>query len=159
MRFRAFLLLHACVLLVVPSHLAAQVVSDSLVGERVRLHLSRQDRSLEGFVERQQLRGILADVAGDSVTIRIHPESAPVHVAANGIYQIDVSRGVSRTRTAFQRGTQSAAVSALLGAAGGDEFGGSDLENMLIWAGGGFVFGAVLGAFLPEEHWDRIFHR
>jgi hypothetical protein len=137
----------------------AQVLSDSLVDQRIRVHFARQDRSLEGHAPRQALRGILTDISGDSVTLRFHPLASPVTVSVNGIQQIDLSRGVSRSRTAVRQALLGAAYMGAIGAMNDHELGGGPWENYLIWAGGGAVMGVVLGIVLPEERWKRIYRR
>lgn len=137
----------------------AQVLPDSLLDQRIRIHFSRQDRALEGYAPRQSLRGVLTELSDDSVTIRFHPGASPLTVSVNGIHQIDVSRGVSRSRTAVKQALLGAAYIGGLGAMGDHEWGGGSTENYLISAGGGFVIGAVLGSIFPEERWKRVFRR
>ena len=144
-----------CVLVLAAGDTSAQALPDTLLDHRVRVHLARQDRSLEGAVGRQMLRGMLTNVGDDSITVNVHPAAAPVRIAKSGIYQIDVSRGVSGSRTALRRGLTSAAVWAGLAAMNRDE----GTQDILLWAGGGLVFGAILGAVFPEEYWSRVFHR
>lgn len=139
--------------------ISAQVLPDSLLDQRIRVHFSRQDQSLEGHAPRQALRGVLTELSSDSVTISFHPGASPVTVSMNGIHQIDVSRGVSRSRTAVKQALLGAAYMGGLGAMGDHEWGGGSTENYLIWAGGGFIIGAVLGSILPEERWKRVFRR
>jgi hypothetical protein len=139
--------------------LRAQTVPDSLVGHRVRLHLSHQERSGEPGVARQILHGVMTRIELDSIAMQIHPSATQVVVAVNGIQQIDVSRGLSGSRTALRRGAMGAALWGGVGAMGGQEFGGGVNENFLIWATGGFIFGAVLGALKPEEGWTTVFRR
>lgn len=149
----------AAVLTLSAGEIHAQVVSDSLLNQRVRIHLARQSKALEGAAGRQAFRGILTRIDSDSIAVLIHPEAAPVSVSSHGIYQVDVSRGVSPSRTALRRGVGGALVWAALGSLGPEEIGGGPLENSLIWAGGGFVVGAVIGSLFPEEHWIRVFRR
>lgn len=146
-------------MLVLTDDLRAQAVPDSLVGHRVRLHLSPQEPSVERGVARQILHGVMTRIELDSVAVQIHPAATRVVVAANGIQQIDVSRGVSGSRTALRRGAMGAALWGGIGAMGGEEFGGGVTENLLIWAAGGFVYGAVLGALRPQEGWTTVFRR
>jgi hypothetical protein len=135
----------------------AQILPDSLRDHRIRVHFVSQGRSLEGFAPRQALRGVLADVTGDSVTIRFHPDASPVTVSVNGIHQIDLSRGVSRSRTAIRHAVFGAVYLGSLGSMNDHELGGGTTENYLIWAGGGFLIGIVMGIVRPEEHWKRVF--
>jgi hypothetical protein len=139
----------------------AQAVPDSLTAHRVRVHLSRLDRAVEGANARQLLRGTMTRITPDSVTLMLHPEASHVTIAMNGVYQVDVSRGVSPARTALTRGIGGALTWFLFGSFRDedDQFGGGPTENALIWAGGGFVLGAVLGFVFPEERWQRVFRR
>jgi hypothetical protein len=140
------------------TEIAAQV-PDTLLNQRIRVHLARQDRSLEGNAPRQALRGVLTELSRDSLTIRFHPLAAPVSVAVTGIHQIDVSRGISRGRSALRNALLGGAYMGGLGALGDYEWGGGDTENYLIWTAGGIVIGAVMGAILPEEGWRSVFRR
>jgi hypothetical protein len=148
----------AATLTLTSSGLHAQVVNDSVITRRVRVHLARQE-NLEGAVARQMLRGTLTRTTTDSITVLVHPEAAPVSINSNGIYQVDVSRGISPWRTALRRGIGGAIVWGALGSFGEEEFGGGPTENVLVWAGGGFLLGAVLGLAFPEEQWKRVFRR
>ena len=149
----------AATLTVVASSAYGQGVPDSVLTRRVRVHLARQDRSLEGPVPRQTLRGVVTRLTQDSITLVIHPQASPVTVATDGLYQIDVSRGINATRSAFLGGIRGAVTWAWVGSLGDEEFGDGAAENMLIWAGGGFVVGAVFGAIFPDERWRRVFRR
>lgn len=134
-------------------------VPDSLLNHRIRVHLARQEQSIEGHAPRQALRGILTELSDDSLTIRFHPLASPVRMAVTGIHQIDLSRGVSRSRSAVKHALLGAAYMGGMGAMGDHEWGGGAAENYLIWAGSGLVVGAVMGAMLPEERWKRVFRR
>jgi hypothetical protein len=142
-----------------PAPARSQILPDTLLNQRVRLHLVRQDRFVEGAVSRQLLRGVLSAVSNDSVTIRVHPAASVKSVGSSGIHQIDLSRGVRRSRTVLRRSVSAAAIWALIGSFGDDEFGGGPTENALIWAAGGLAFGAVAGILWPEEEWKRVFRR
>jgi hypothetical protein len=149
----------AAVLALVSGDVHGQWVADSLVGHRVRIHLARQVRSVEGAVARQQLRGTLTRVSPDSIVVSIHPSAASVHVATAGVHQVDVSRGISRSRNAVIQGLHGAAIWAVLGSTHPEGIGGGPTENILAWARGGFIVGAVIGTMLPQERWKRIFRR
>jgi hypothetical protein len=149
----------AAVLTLGAHHLEAQVVSDSIVNRRVRVHMARQDRSVEGQAPRQALRGTLIRSTADSITVLFHPDAAPVSIDHNGIYRIDVSRGISARRTALRHAAGGALMWAATGTLVESELGGGELENALIWAAGGLVTGAILGTIFPEESWTRVFRR
>ena len=159
MRVRGLMLSFIGLAVVFTGAIDAQILPDSLRDHRIRVHFASQDRSMEGYAPRQALRGVLADATGDSVTIRFHPEASPVTVSVNGIHQIDLSRGVSRSRTAIKHALFGAAYLGSLGSMNDHELGGGAAENYFIWAGGGFVIGIVMGIVRPEEHWKRVFRR
>jgi hypothetical protein len=110
-------------------------------------------------VPRQALRGQLVATGHDSLTIQVHPEAAPIAISVNAIHEIDLSRGVSRSRTAVKHALLGAASWAGIGAMSDAEFGGGETESILIWTAGGFILGGVVGAIFPEEGWRRIFRR
>lgn len=159
MRARGLVLSFIGLALIGTGAIDAQILPDSLLDHRIRIHFVSQDRSMEGYAPRQALRGVLADVTGDSVTVRFHPDASPVAVSMIGIHQIDLSRGVSRSRTAIKHALFGAAYMGSLGSMSDHELGGGATENYFIWAGGGFVIGTVMGIILPEEHWKRVFRR
>jgi len=53
-------------MLALTGDLRAQAVPDSLVGHRVRLHLSHQERSVERAVAREILHGVMTRIEFDS---------------------------------------------------------------------------------------------
>jgi hypothetical protein len=154
-----FTFVTAAVLMLAAHDVQAQVVPDSLVNRRVRVHLAQQGRSIEGQAPRQALRGTLIASTADSIRVLFHPEAEPVSIDHNGIYQIDVSRGISPGRTALRRAAGSALMWAATGTLVEAEWGGGVLENALIWGAGGLVTGAILGTIFPEEGWSRVFRR
>jgi hypothetical protein len=105
-------------MLALTGDLRAQAVPDSRPGHRVRLHLSHQERPVERAVARQILHGVMTRVELDSIAVQLHPAATQVVVAVNGIHQIDVSRGVSGSRTALRHGAMGAALWGGLGAMG-----------------------------------------
>ena len=141
------------------STVSAQALPDSMLDQRIRIHFARQERSLEGNAPRQALRGVLTRVSEDSITIRFHPSASPVTVSVNGVQQIDLSRGVSRSRSAVKQALLGAVYMGALGTLSDHEFGGGSTQNALIWAGGGLIIGAIMGSVLPEESWKRVFRR
>ena len=131
---------------------SAQVVPDSLLSRRVRVFLTPVQTTAQGPRTAQLLSGTLSKVTRDSITLILHPQAAPVTVATTGIDQIDLSRGVSRRRTALRVGLRGALL-----------WGAINLRDEelspFLWAAGGFVVGGILGAVMPEEYWQPVFLR
>ena len=131
----------------------AQVLPDSLASRRIRVFLDPIDREVEGYGYAPAVRGTLMNVTADSIRMVIHDATSPMTVAASGIRRIDVSRGVSRSRTAL-------GVGLLWGLTWGSMSSLSDREDdMWLWAAGGFALGAVFGAIFPQEHWKRVYRK
>ena len=111
------------------------------------------DRNVEGAWAPHAVRGELVKVTADSLTLLIHASASPVSFALDSIRGLEISRGVSRGRTAIKFGLQAAPLW------GAMSLGDRDDVSPFIWAGAGFVFGAILGALTPQEHWKRVFPR
>lgn len=122
------------------------------MSRRVRVLLAPEARSVEGYFAPNFLRGDLISVTPDSITLKPHNDASPVSIANDGIRQLDISRGVSRTRSALKTGLQGALAWYILSA---HEY----EEDALLWAGGGFALGAVIGAIWPQERWKRVFRQ
>lgn len=148
----------ACMAALSGERLAAQSLPDSIVGQRVRVHLSVQpDAARRGA--HQVLHGLVQSIAPDSVKIVLHPAVAPVALAVHGIDQVEVSRGVNRIREALQTGLGGAAIYAGVGALANVELSDHRGRNVMLNAAIGFVAGAAAGALFPDEQWVRVFAR
>ena len=146
--FTAFILLAAAF-----SSADAQVIPDSLASRRIRVFLDPIDREVEGYGYAPIVRGTLMNVTADSIRMVIHDATSPMTIASTGIRRIDVSRGVSRSRSAL-------GVGVLWGLTWGSLSSFSDREDdMWLWAAGGFALGAVFGAIFPQEHWKRVYRK
>jgi hypothetical protein len=140
-----------------PVGVCAQSLPDTLNGRRVRVHLSHQ--KTEGHVRRQLLRGTAVSVQPDSLVVQLHPAAEPLGIALNGIYRVDVSRGVSRGRSAFGGAIGGAFFWGLLGLAIEEPVEDDRWESAGFAAAVGFIAGAVSGALFPKEDWKRVFSR
>lgn len=131
----------------------AQLVPDSLVSRRVRVFLTPLGRNVEGAGTSQMVRGELTKVTADSITLFIHSGVTPITIALASVQDFEVSRGISRGRTAVALGLQGALIWGALG------LGDRDDVSPFVWAGAGFVIGGVIGALFPQEHWKTVFSR
>jgi hypothetical protein len=147
------LLITIALLAVLPARGFGQLVPDSLVSRRVRVFLTPLGRDVEGARTSQLLRGELMKVTSDSMTLIIHSGVTPVTISLASVRNLEVSRGVSRARTAIGLGLQGALLWGALG------LGDRDDVSPFVWAGAGFVLGGAIGALFPQEHWKTVFHR
>ena len=149
------------VLLLLPVLVAGQ--ERSLVpGERIRIRLSEQPRSIEGAAQPQLLRGSFVGFSGDTVLLRLHPAAGITAVAREGIDRLDVSGGV---RSRFESAAVNGVTFALFGTIervawryiDDDRLGHeTTLESALIGAAGGALIGVTIGALFPQERWRRL---
>jgi hypothetical protein len=154
-----------CLALVAAANLpiGAQTIA---VGDRVRLTLPEKQRQDESaFVRRQYLRGDVTAVSGDTVVLRVAPGSGETAIPLSSALQVDRSLGVrSRPVNALRVGALSAVLLASYTVVAYSIFhqqydSGSQWRTTLGWAGVGFAAGAIEGALLPTERWERVAHR
>lgn len=130
-------------------------------GTRVRVWLTPQSRELEGAAVQQHFRGTLMAHSSDSLTLSVHPESAPVRLAWAGVDRLERSRGVpSRLQSALGTGFQWAAFGALefvlLDRLSDDPVFSSAGQAILAGGVAGASLGIVLGSVSPRERWTRV---
>lgn len=129
-------------------------------GQRVRITLTEQPRTVEGATLPQVLRGEVQRAVGDSVWLVIHPGLGPTSVSLGVIQQLDVSRGVEPWwEAAWRQGKKTALLLGLeafvfrLFADGPFD---SVWEAGIIGAGIGMTGGAIAGALRPQETWHPL---
>lgn len=155
------LLLLAAVAGVLAAPLPAQTTGEAVrVGARVRVTLSEQLWTVEGVRDPQVLRGVLQSLTRDSLRLQLHPGAAPVSVARSAVSRVDVSLGVpTRVESAARGALLNAAVFAgsnlLVRAVARDDTAGSTEDVVIRGAAIGAAFGAVAGAVLVRERWQR----
>ncbi|HET6228849.1 MAG TPA: hypothetical protein VFE05_02155 [Longimicrobiaceae bacterium] len=137
----------------------AQMPGAVAPGARIRVWLTPLPRKVEGSAVPQQLRGSLVSLTADSITVRIHPQSAPVTLARRGVWRIDVSHGVpSRVESAARAGLGGAVVGAFYAPI--IDYDRRYFRNTgeAAWKGAayGAAYGAALGAIFPRERWRRV---
>jgi hypothetical protein len=124
-------------------------------GARVRVTLSDSLRFDPFIGNRMLLMGTVTRMTADSLAVRIADDTLQIPRAR--IRRLDVSRGVSRTRSAIHQGLAFGIAAILVAVPVHDDidevFSG---QRILISASTGAAFGAVLGAVRPYEHWRRV---
>lgn len=129
--------------------LAAQHLDSLPVGSRISVTLSDSVRQFVFERRLQEMRGTLTLVTPDSLYLRVGP-STPFAIARSDVRGLFVTRGVRRGPSALRTGTFIALIAA---------FSAQREERFSIQAlqvGGGFAFGAALGAIWPFESWKRV---
>lgn len=154
-------LLIVSLLLAAPGLALAQFPADVQPGARVRVWIPETNRQEEGPNRRQLLRGTVESVDGP-LRLRVPGTTGSLAIPRAAVRRLDVSRGVSRGASMFER--------AVGGAIGGAIFLGSlndprnstgphyrtDWEAAGVGAALGAGFGAVIGAIWPYERWRRV---
>lgn len=130
-------------------------------GTRIRLWLRAQPPEIEGAAPQQLLRGTLAAVSADSLTLHIHAGVAPFSIAWDAVSRLDESRGVP---SPAQSASRSGALWALYGASqfmvlenrAKDPLLDASWYSALAGAGVGVLVAALTGELRPRERWRRI---
>ena len=133
----------------------AQALSDVPADSRVRIVIADSLRQGPIFPTRQRVVGVLVRTTTDSVTLRLMG-SGHFSIARSTIKGAQVSRGVSRGRSAVTFGIATGLLGALVVYNDGPKGGSHQTQNMLAGGGLGFGVGALIGALSPFETWRRI---
>ena len=149
-----------------PATLHAQFPADVHVGTRVRVWLPERSRQLDGPARRQLLRGTVEGITADTLRLSIGGSSGAVAIPRGSVRHLDVSRGVSRPASAFERAVGGAIGGAVSWAMlndprrrGGPHY-RTDWRAAGVGASWGAGIGAVTGLLFPHERWHRVrFHR
>jgi hypothetical protein len=130
-----------------------QGIADLPAGARVRITLPDSAR-LHPFMPRaQSVIGTLARAGSDTLWLQVAGPD-PLRVPRGTIREVEVSRGVSRTRSALQFGLGMGVGVGLVGYASADD---ADSRQEAVLAGAiGAVLGGVVGAVRPYERWKRV---
>lgn len=149
---RASCLVAAAFFVIGSTPLAAQ---DAAAGARVRVWLTDSLRFDSFMANRMVFMGTVTRLTPDSLAVRIADDT--LQLARARLRRLDVSRGVSRTRSAIQQGVTFGLGAMLVGVPVHDDI--DDLfsgQRLLVSASVGAAFGALLGAIRPYEHWRRV---
>jgi len=107
--------------------------------------------------------GVLSHAGTDSVVVFTEPTGAPLAIATGELRRVDVSRGRSAGEGAKRGAIWGAAVGAGLGLLFSVAYLDSDpnannrpLAAVAPVTVSGLMWGAVIGAFVKAERWDRV---
>jgi hypothetical protein len=117
----------------------------------------------EGPWKRQQLRGTVESVTGDTLYLRVPGAEGTLAIARPSVRRLDVSLGPpSRAASAVERAIEFAIVGAISTALKNDPGSSEWPHYSRDWraaeegAKWGAAFGAALGFILPTERWRRV---
>ena len=150
------------VLIAPPRVLRAQSPSPLQPGTRVRIWLPEASQQSEGPARRQLLRGTIESTAGDTLRVSIPRAIGTLEIPRSSVRRIDVSQGVSRPASAFERAVGGAMGGAVTYALMNDpkRTGGphyrTDWRAAGVGAAWGAGIGAVVGFVFPHERWHRV---
>ena len=131
----------------------AQGIAGLPVGVRVRITVADSARQSPFFPRAQSVIGNVARATSDTLWLQVAGPDT-VRVPRGTLRRLEVSRGVSRARSAVEHGVTLGAMSVLIFAASADDAPGHrwGLGISAIAAG----VGAALGAWRPYERWRRV---
>lgn len=151
------------VLAFLPALAEAQFPDRVQSGMRVRLWVPEPYTQEHGPWRRQQLRGTVADVVGDTLRLSVPGTDGTLAVPRASIRRLDVSQGrPSRVATAFERAIGFAIAGAITLALENDPRSSEWPHYRRDWraaeegAKWGAAIGAVVGFAWPTERWRRV---
>ena len=145
-----------------PAALRAQFSDDVTVGTRVRVWLPESNRQSEGPWSRQLLRGSVEGVAGDTLRLSVPGAFGAISIPRSSMRRLEVSRGVSRPASAFERAVGGAIGGAISWAIVNDPRNvrgphyRTDWQAAGVGAAWGAGIGAVIGLLFPHERWRQV---
>ena len=156
------LLIIVGLVLAAPRLVDAQFPNDVQPGTRVRVWVPETARQEQAPDRRQLLRGTVESVDGTTLRLRVPGTSGLLAIPRASVRRLDVSRGVSRGASMFERaagGALGGAISyALLNdprRAGGPHY-RTDWRAAGVGAAWGAGIGGVIGLSFPYERWRRV---
>jgi hypothetical protein len=145
-----------------PGALAAQFPADVNVGTRIRVWLPEPRRQAEGPLRRQLLRGTVASLTSDTLRLSLPGAVGTLDIPRSSVRRMEVTRGISRPASAFERAVGGAIAGAVTYALMNDprRRGGphyrTDWRAAGVGASWGAGFGALGGLIWPSERWRRV---
>jgi hypothetical protein len=145
----------------IPSLALAQFPDRVQSGARVRVWVPDAYPQDQGPWRRQQLRGTVAELSGDTLRLSVPGTDGTLAVPRASIRRLDVSKGKpSRAATAFERAVTFALVGAVTFGIDheltGPNDSGVDWREARLGAAWGAGIGAVVGFVWPTERWRRV---
>jgi hypothetical protein len=145
-----------------PCVAGAQFPAGVNVGTRIRVWVPEPMRQMEGPTRRQLLRGTISALTPDSLRLSVPGTVGGLVIPRGSVRRLEVSRGVSRPASAFERAVGGAIGGAVTWAAMNDprRRGGphyrTDWRAAGVGASWGAGFGALVGFVFPSERWHRV---
>jgi hypothetical protein len=152
----------ALLCLAVPATARSQFPDAVQRGTRVRVWVPEPSRQQEGPFRRQLVRGTVESVDADMLRLRVPGTLGSIAIPRTSVRRLDVSRGVSRGASMFERAAGGAIGGAITYALMNDprRRGGPHYRRDWRAAGVGASWGAgiggVIGFILPHERWRRV---
>jgi hypothetical protein len=140
----------------------AQFPVDVQPGTRVRVWLPEPTRQEQSPEHRMVVRGTVESVNGDALRVAIPGTQGSLTIPRTSVRRLDVSKGVSRAASGFERMVEGAVVGAIYaalmndpGRRNGPSF-RTDWEAAGVGAGIGAGAGLFVGVVAPYERWRRV---
>jgi hypothetical protein len=143
----------ACMSLLATGRAAAQDIASLPVSARVRITIADSTRQWWLLPRAQSVIGTVARATGDTLWLHIAgPDTMRVPRVA--LRRLEMSRGVSRARSALEQGLSLGLLSVLILHSNSDD---PPPIGRALGAGAiGAAAGAALGAWRPYERWRRV---
>lgn len=156
------LLIVVGLLLAAPRLVDAQFPNDVRLGTRVRVWIPETFRQEQAPERRQLLRGTVESVDGATLRLRVPGATGSFAIPRASVRRLDVSRGVSRGASMFERAAGGAIGGAISYALlndprrrGGPHY-RTDWRAAGVGAAWGAGIGGVIGLSFPYERWRRV---
>ena len=151
---RRWHLILALATLVAAGRAQGQGIADLPAGARVRITLPDSARQTPLTLRVQSVIGTVARTTSDTLWLQVASRDT-VRVPRAALRRVEVSRGVSRARSALEFGFGiglGVGLASAFGAYGDDHRGDDAIVIGAVTA----AFGGVLGALRPYERWRRV---
>ena len=152
----------AFLVFIAPACAFAQFPADVRAGTRVRVWLPESTRQERAPENRQVLRGTVESVDAGTLRLRVPGANGSIAIPRSSVRRVDVSRGVSRGASMFERAVGGALGGAISFAVANDpkRTGGphyrTDWRAAGVGAAWGGGIGAAVGLLFPYERWRRV---
>lgn len=150
-------------LIIAAPHIAdAQFPNEVQPGTRVRVWVPETVRQEQAPDRRQLLRGTVESLDGTTLRLRVPGTAGTLAISRASVRRLDVSQGVSRGASMFERAAGAALGGAITFAlmndprrAGGPHY-RTDWRAAGVGAAWGAGIGGAIGLTFPYERWHRV---